>query len=191
MAPAARPYALGRRIVIWGATGAGKTTLGARLSGALDLHFVDLDAIRHANGWDSTSWEDFRTTLTRVLDEHPAGWVISGSYSRVFDAYLPRADTLIWLNLPWRVSYARLLRRTVRRAIDRGELYPGSPARESWRQSFLSRQSILLWSISHYRAQVTRSRERIGQLSPHVRVFELTSTREIDALARAAEVVRA
>jgi hypothetical protein len=101
------------------------------------------------------------------------------------DVYLSRADTLIWLRLPWRVSFWRLLKRTLARAWDRDELYPGSPARESWRLAFFSRRSILLWSISHHRRGVRSTRERIATLPPGVRRYELTSAREAYELLNA------
>jgi len=181
-------YAVGRRIVIWGATGAGKTTLARRLGKALDLEVVDLDEIRHANGWDSVGYDEFRTRLTAVLEAHPHGWVTVGSYSAISDVYLSRADTLIWLRLPWRVSFWRLLKRTVPRVIDGREIYEGSPARESLRLSFFDRRSILWWSITQHRNTTRKFQRRIEVLPPHVRVLELRSAREVTALLNRAEV---
>ena len=180
-------YALGRRIVIWGATGAGKTTLARRLGQRLHLHVVDLDEIRHANGWDSVGYDEFRARLTAVLDEHPDGWVTAGSYSAIMDVYLSRADTLVWLNLPWRVSFWRLLKRTVRRAHDQGELYPGSPARESWRLSFFDRRSILWWSIRQHGNTTRKFQQRIEGLRSDVRVQEMRSARDVAALVASIE----
>jgi adenylate kinase family enzyme len=181
-------YPIGRRIAVWGATGSGKTTLARRLADILALHFVDLDAIRHAHGWDSVPYDEMSSRLVAQLDAHPEGWAIAGSYSAIFDAYVPRIDTLVWLRLPWPISFWRLLGRTLRRAVDRGELYPGSPARESWRQTFFSRQSILLWSITQHRHVQRRVSARRASLPSHVIVQELRSTREVDAFVRAVEI---
>jgi adenylate kinase family enzyme len=190
MADKAPAFDLGRRIVIWGATGSGKTTLAGELGRRLGLGVVDLDAIRHADGWDSTPWDEFREQLAARLDGLSEGWVTAGSYSAIMDAYLSRADTLIWLRLPWRVSFWRLLKRTFARAWDGDELYPGSPARESWRLAFFSRRSILLWSITHHRRGARSTRYRIDTLPPDVRVYELRSADEVDALLGAAVPVR-
>jgi adenylate kinase family enzyme len=176
------PIELGRRIVVWGATGSGKTTLSRRLGATLSLGVVELDAIRHARGWDTTDWEEFRSVLTRRLDGYADGWVCEGSYSPIMDVYLSRADTLIWLHLPWRLSFWRLLQRTVKRAIDQQPLFNENGPHESLRQSFLSRRSILWWSISHHRPGVRIVKSHLAALSPEIRVHELRSTREVDAL---------
>lgn len=171
---------VGRRIVIWGPTGSGKTTLSRRLGEMLQLRVVELDAIRHASGWDSTPWEEFRNRLAETLDAHADGWVSDGSYSPVSDIYLSRADTLIWLRLPWRTSFRRLFWRTVSRAWTRRPLYVEGGPRESWRLSFLSRKSILWWSISHHRAHIRTTRERLARLGSDVTVYELRSPAEVD-----------
>ena len=173
---------LGRRIVIWGATGSGKTTLAFELGRRLGLCVVDLDAIRHANGWDSTPWDEFRAVLTKRLDSHPEGWVIAGSYSAIMDVYLSRADTLLWLHFPWRVSFWRLFKRMVAQAWDQREIYPGSPARESWGLIFFSRQSLLLWSITHHRSGTRNIRERIAALPESIRAYELRMAKQVKVL---------
>jgi adenylate kinase family enzyme len=174
------PIALGRRIAVWGATGSGKTTFAQALGEALGLAVVDLDAIRHANGWDSTDWGEFREVLTRRLESHPEGWVTAGSYSAISDVYLSRIDTLVWLHLPWRISFWRLFWRSVSRAVTREPLYHEQGPRESWRLLFMDRKSILWWSISHHRAGVRNARERIAALPSSVRTYELKSSAEVD-----------
>jgi adenylate kinase family enzyme len=176
---ATQPIELGRRVVVWGVTGSGKSTFARHLGDALGLAVVELDAIRHANGWDSTGWDDFRAILTQRIESYEDGWVCEGSYHQIMHVYLSRADTLIWLRLPWRVTFWRLLQRTVARAIDQKPLYNENGPHESWRQSFLSRRSILWWSISMHRPSTRSRRERIAALPPHVRVHELRSPREV------------
>ena len=175
---------LGRRIVVWGATGSGKTTLARNLGDLLGLEVIELDAIRHARSWDSTDWDDFRDQLTTLLSNSANGWVCDGSYSQISATYLSRADTLIWLHLPWRVSFWRLLKRTIRRARTGEFLYTKAGPRESWRLSFASKRSILWWSISHHRTGIKTVRERLSNLPESVPVYEFRSAREMNALLK-------
>ena len=174
----AKPFT-GSRIVVWGVTGSGKTTFARHLGKTLSLGVVDLDAIRHANGWDSTPYDEFREKLTELLKRYAQGWVIVGNYSAIMDVYMSLADTIVWLHVPWRVW--RVLRRTVRGAWTGEPVFENSPVRESWRLSFLSRKSILWWSIHHHRAGNRSIRRHLAELPPSVRVHELRSSREVGA----------
>ncbi len=174
------PLQIGRHIVVWGATGSGKTTFTSGIGRVLGLTVVQLDAIRHERGWDSTDWPDFRERLVEALDGSPQGWITDGSYSPISDVYLSRCDTVIWLHLPWRTSFWRLLKRTITRAWTREPLYNLTTGpRESWRLSFFSGHSILWWSISHHRVGVRATRERIAGMPASIRVYELCSSREV------------
>ena len=100
------------------------------------------------------------------------GWVMDGNYSAVRDIIWGRATAVVWLNYPFRVVLWRCLCRTIRRAITREELFSGN--RESFRKSFLSRDSIILWTVTSHR-RIRREYRRIlddGEF-PHLRVIEL------------------
>jgi len=182
-----QPIEVGRRIAVWGVTGSGKTTLSQRLAAILGVGVVELDAIRHARGWDSTDWPEFREVLTERLASMPEGWVVEGSYSAIMDVYLSRIDTMVWLHLPFRTTFWRLLKRTVPRGIRQTRLYTPTGPHESIRQTFFSKQSILWWSISLHRGSGQKRRERIAALPSNVRVYELRSPGEVEEFLRAVQ----
>jgi adenylate kinase family enzyme len=96
-----------QRIVIFGASGCGKTTLGRWLGHQFDLPFTDLDDVYWRPNWIESSIAEFRgAVLTLATADR---WVISGNYTKVRDLLWPRADTLVWLDLPllqvlWRTT---------------------------------------------------------------------------------------
>ena len=106
---------------------------------------------------------------------------MDGNYSAVRDIVWGRATAVVWLNYSFRVVLWRCLCRTTRRAITREELFSGN--RESFRMSFLSRDSIILWAITSH-GQVRREYRRIldGGNFPHLRVIELRGPSEAKAL---------
>jgi adenylate kinase family enzyme len=184
--PSRAEVVLGRRIMIHGATGSGKTTLSRRLGELLGIHVVELDAIRHDGGWDATPWEAFRERLAIELESHPEGWVTEGNYSRVADIPLATAVTIIWLHVPQRVSFLRVFRRTVYRVRSGRPFYKEDGPVETFRQSFLSRKSILLWSLTQHGRTARSIRARLD--SPHgARVYEVRTRADVQAIIAAAE----
>ncbi len=172
-----RTIDLGRRVVVYGPSGSGKTTVGRILATRLRLPFVELDAVFHSRpGWQDLSREELRREVTSLLATHPDAWVFDGNYDFVRDLLLPRADSVVWLRLPFPVVYARLASRTLRRAIVNAELWNGN--RETLRQTFLSRDSMLLWGVTAWRAH-HRAAERALARLPHGPVYELRSPRAV------------
>ena len=104
-----------------------------------------------------------RARMEAFVAAHPEGWVSEGNYSRVNEVTLSRCDTLISLDVPWRVSFVRLFKRTVARA-DRPEasLQRRRAARVLARV-FFSRQSILLWSITNHQKRKRRTVEAFAE----------------------------
>ena len=171
---------IGRRIAVYGPSGSGKTTLGRQLGKLLDLPVVELDAIHHLPNWQERPLDEFREIVTSKLDGYEDGWVCDGNYGGVREFVLGRADTVVWLRLPFHVVYWRLLTRTIVRSWRREELWNGN--RESFRLAFFSRDSILLWGISHWRDHHKHFERDLARYAHTDDVRILRSPREVDAL---------
>jgi len=171
-----------RRVVVYGPSGSGKSTLARRIGAALSVPVVELDALYHGPSWASAPTESFRAAVGSALDAHAHGWICDGNYSIVRDVVLARADAIVWLKLPFHLVTAQLLWRTVRRAWTREALWNGN--HETWRQSFASRQSILLWGVTHWRAHFRVTAAGIAAHGAHLPRIELASTRDVRALVQ-------
>ncbi len=131
------------RISVVGTTGAGKTTLARRLAQATGAPHVELDACYWDRDWKPAPREVFLERLRAGLSG--PRWVVDGHCGSERYEVWSRADAVVWLDLSLGVILAQLLRRTVSRAWHSTELWHGN--RESWRHSFLSRESVLLWAL--------------------------------------------
>lgn len=142
-----------RRVLIHGVTGSGKTTLARELAGAAGLpwHSAD-DEIGWLPGWRERPVEEQRE-LARGVAERP-DWILDTAYGKWRDVVLPRAQLVVALDYPRRVSLARLLRRTATRMVTREPVCNGNV--ESLR-AVLSRDSIIWWHVRSFarkRAQI-------------------------------------
>jgi hypothetical protein len=119
------------RIVVTGASGMGKTTLAQELARVAGLRHIETDALHHGPNWESCGPEVLRR---RVLAETEGDdWVVDSPYhSLIGYTAVDRADTVVWLDLPVRVSMWRLLRRTWVRSRRRVELWNGNVEAGGW-----------------------------------------------------------
>jgi adenylate kinase family enzyme len=169
---------IGRRIVVYGPTGSGKTTVARNIAQSIGVPHIELDAIFWMPEWEEKSLEQFRADVSAVLDENLDGWVCDGNYSRVRDVILPMADTVVWLRLPFRVVFWQLLKRTITRSWT-GELLWGYN-RESWRKSFLSRESLFLYLIRNWRRYTRKITKDLKEMPHQASIIELHSVNEIE-----------
>lgn len=166
-----------RIAVLSTASGSGKTTLGRALAAKLDAPFVELDALVHGPKWVETPDDVLRAKLAPIVASDK--WVIDGNYrKKLGDLVLARAELVIWLDLSIRVWFPRLVKRTLKRAIFREELWNGN--RESLRNAVWGRDSLFAFALLQYR---TRRAEWPTSLAPfpHVR---LRTPGEVDRFLR-------
>ena len=172
---------IGRHIIVYGPTGSGKTAVARQIGEVLRLPIIELDALFHGANWKPAPEHEFRKKVRDALDRNDGGWVCDGNYTRLAsDLTLPLADTVVWLRLPFWVTFWRLLKRTIARLWTKELLWETN--RESFRRSFLSKDSILLWAITDRKAGFTQVR-RVLKETPHsAKVVELRSTRDVTKL---------
>ncbi|HSV03586.1 MAG TPA: hypothetical protein VLI41_10315 [Phenylobacterium sp.] len=96
-----------RRILIVGNSGAGKSTLARALGQALGLPVIHLDVLYWRPGWTPSDDESFRGKVAEALAA-PA-WICDGNFGGTWDLRMPRADTIVWLDLPRLVCLARAI----------------------------------------------------------------------------------
>ena len=149
------PGMAGRRILVYGVTGSGKTTTAARISGLTQVPWYAIDDLTWDADWTPVPADEQRRRVQSIC----AGdaWVIDSAYGMWLDIPLARADLIVGLDLPRALSFWRLLRRTTGNIIHRRQLCNGN--QETWTGTFLRRDSILAW---HFRS-FARKRQRMRQ----------------------------
>ena len=167
------------RVAVVGTSGAGKTTFARRLAQITDGVHVELDAIHWQPNWVELPTEELRELVSQAVAQER--WVIDGNYGKVRDLIWRRATHVIWLNYPFLTVFTRVLFRTVRRLITREVLFAGN--RESFRGTFLSRDSILWWTLTTYDRRRRQYRALFDQRDmPHLTMIELRNQRQADRL---------
>lgn len=166
------------KINVIGTSGSGKTTLARRLAKHLDVPYIEMDALYWRPNWQGVSDEELLALLGEKLNATP-GWVLDGNYNRTRSVKWQNVDMVVWVDY----GFARTLRQAVMRALKRAwhkkELWPGTGNRESFRQSFFSRESILLWTLKTWRSN--RARYEADMADPafaHIRFVRLRSPRQ-------------
>jgi adenylate kinase family enzyme len=143
-----------RRVSVVGTSCCGKTTFATRLAALLGCPHLELDALHWGPKWTPRSDEEFLSGVQQGISVER--WVVDGNYHQVRDLIWARATAVVWLDYPFRTVLARALSRTCRRVATKEAIYAGN--RESVRQAFLSRESILLWVLTTFHRRRRRYR---------------------------------
>lgn len=149
---------IGRRVQVMGNTSAGKSTLGARLAGTLDIPFVELDALNWEPGWvglNGTNPQEFERRIREATSGN--GWVVAGSYTSFSQRLIwPRLQTVVWLDLPLPQLLWRVITRSWRRWRTK-ELLWGTNYERFWPQLMVWRkEESLLESTKKSGGQATK-----------------------------------
>ncbi|EIV91288.1 adenylate kinase [Frankia sp. QA3] len=159
-----------QRVLVVGSGGAGKSTLARELARQTGLPAVHLDRYFWRPGWVATPVEEWRAVVAGLV-ANPA-WVMDGNYAGTLDLRIPAAELIVFLDLPRRITIARVLRRWARwRGRNRPDAAPGCP--EKLDLAFLR----WLWNYPRdSRARLLRALDAHGAAA---RVVRLCTAREV------------
>lgn len=166
-----------KRILVYGVTGSGKTTLARRIAKASGLPLFEVDELAWLPGWRQVPEAEQRSRFGGIAAREE--WVLDSAYGVWLDLVLPRAELIVGLDFPRWLSLAWLVRRTVARGLSREPVCNGNV--ESWRVAF-SRESIVLWHFRSFARKRARIRAWANDGTGRCLVFR--SPREIEAWLR-------
>jgi adenylate kinase family enzyme len=136
-----------RRILVYGATGSGKSTMAEGIGELTGIPVTSVDDICWSPGWVQMPKHEQLETFDRIT--RGDAWILDSAYEGWRYLAHERADLVVALDFARLTSFSRLLRRTLHRMIDGTEVCNGN--RESFREIFLARDSILLWHVTSFR----------------------------------------
>jgi len=116
--------------MIVGNGGAGKSTVAGRLGELLDLPVVHLDQEYWQEGWVPSDRDAWRVRCGELTGAE--FWIIDGNYSSTYPERIERADLIVFLDLPRRVTIPSAIRRWLRwRGTTRPSMATGCPEQMS------------------------------------------------------------
>lgn len=166
------------RILVAGIAGTGKTTLAARIARALDVEHVEIDGLHWGADWTP------RPSFSDDVDALVAGsrWVTEWQYRIARERLATRADLLVWLDYSVATSMRRVVRRTLRRRLQRVELWNGNVEPPLW-TIVTDRDHIVRWAW-RTRRTYRELHAHVAQAHPHLALVRLRSQAETDRWMR-------
>ncbi len=144
------------RILIIGNSGAGKSTLARQLAESTGAPAFDLDMFHWLpSGYGQPRDPAVAHELTAEAAAGPA-WIIEGVFGWLAEIAAPRAQMLVWIDLPWDVCRDGLIARGLRRGATQAEF-----------------DALVAW------AQDYRTRATSSSFDGHARIFEAFANRKI------------
>ena len=141
---------------------------------------VELDALFWLPDWTECGTDDFNRKVSEAMERTSGMWVVDGNYfGKLSSLVSEQCDTVIWLDLPWRLVFWRIVMRSIFRSINKERICGDNL--ESWR-SMVNRQHII-WDYLRKRKSYRLKGERLlSKVSKTVPVIRVGSRKELDFL---------
>ena len=168
---------IGERVIVTGLPGSGKSTFSKALAARTGLPLIHLDLEFWQPGWTAPSdpeWED----IQRHALAGP-GWIADGNYSETLPLRLALADTVVVVDTPWPVCFARALRRGIKRPS--GTVLPDGCSETHWGR-IRAEWAVAGRVVKKRRTEPLRERELIERHGQHAAVHVVRSPSEADGL---------
>ncbi len=114
---------LGKRILVIGSPGAGKSTFSKELSRITNIDLYHMDRIYWLPGWNPVDGVEFKKRLGEVLSKE--AWIIDGNYQSSLQERLANANTVIYLDFRRYICLYRSVKRTFFSTAERSDITEG------------------------------------------------------------------
>lgn len=166
-----------KKVAIFGKPGGGKTTLAKKLSNIHKIDHFPLDLIEYTYSGDRVNREEFLQAHKELIVKE--NWVIDGlGVLQAFWDRIEAADTVIYIDLPYRTHYWWVIKRYLKSFYRKPEGWPeGSSV---WRGTIASWKYLNL-SRNFWTPELFESiRERAGGKN----LIHITRVRQLDSLSQ-------
>ena len=160
-----------------GSSSSGKTTLAKKLSIKLNIEHKELDYFFWEADWKESSLKDFRDRVDPFTKQDK--WIVDENFSRVNDLVWARATDIIWLDYPLNIILKQFVIRSISRTLNQELLWHNN--KESFWNSMLSPNSLLLWILKTYKKRKKKYEHQISSKEfPDVRYHRLRNPKETE-----------
>ncbi|SEG06252.1 shikimate kinase [Vibrio hangzhouensis] len=169
-----------KKINVVGTSGSGKSTFSRMLADKLNYPHLEMDAMFWKPNWqESTDQEFFATLESKLADEL---WVLDGNYNRTVPIKWQHVDTVVWIDYSFSRTLYQAVKRAFLRSITKQELWPQTGNVESFRKSFLSKDSVILWTLKTYKSNRVRYQQAMSNPEyRHINFIRITSPKKAKA----------
>lgn len=170
-----------KRVLILGPSGSGKSTLGERLGRILGIPIIHLDKYYWKANWVCTPEVEWQARVKNLISSD--SWVMDGNYTSTLRLRASAADTIIFIDIPRRLSYLRILTRFLRfRGSTRPDLGDDCPEKIDW--------DFIRWIWDYPRTRKPAILRFLEKQKATKNVFVLRGQHETDAFLRSLTVNR-
>jgi adenylate kinase family enzyme len=141
------------RILVYGVTGSGKSSLAERIAAALHLPCHLVDELTWEPGWVMVDEVEQNRRIGAICAQDR--WVLDTAYGKWLELPLARVQLIVALDYSQWLSLGRLVIRTAVRIADRRPICNGNV--ETLRGA-LSRNSIIVWHFRSFARKRARMR---------------------------------
>jgi len=163
---------IGRRVLVTGMAGSGKSTFSRALAARTGLPVIHLDLQYWKPGWVEPSDNEWREKQRSLFAAD--AWIADGNYYETLDLPLERAETVVFLDTPWWICAAR--------AFARGLRKPEGAMPEGCEDSARRRLRDEWWIVGrvwrYRRREPEQARAMISRHGSHTALHVLRSKRE-------------
>lgn len=168
-----------KKINIIGTSDSGKSTFAKKLSLKLNIEYTEMDSLYWDDNWTPHNKEYFLQKIEEITNKNQ--WILDGNYRKTIPIKWQKADTIIWLDYSFCRTFFQVFKRAILRIIDKKPLWETSNNKESFKQTFMSKDSILLWMISSYPKTKKRYKLMLKEEKySHINIIHLKSPKECE-----------